>query len=150
MTVRVSGEAAEIALAETQAVLAHVLDEDRRGRLADLLAAVRDGAVDGPDADALEEVLGLGLQTGRVRALYGPDGEQAALRVYRRLPGGRRLGESAREVTDALGGLAGRTLEAVRLQATGPGTWTVTVTTDTLELAVRLDPGGARLATVAV
>jgi hypothetical protein len=150
LTVRLDGDAAEIALAEAQAVLAHVLDDDRRGRLADLMAAVRDGAVDGPDADALEEVLGLGLQTGRVRALYGPEGEQAALRVYRRLPGGRELGESAREITDALAALAGRTLEGVDVQATGPGTWTVTVTTDTLELSVKLDPSGARLATVAL
>jgi hypothetical protein len=146
----VTGDAAEIALAETQAVLAHVIDDERRGRLADLMAAVRDGAVEGADADALEEVLGLGLQTGRVRALYGPEGEQAALRLYRRLPGGRELAESAREVTDALATLAGRTLESVQVQATGPGVWTLTVSTDGLELSVKLDPSGARLGTVAL
>jgi hypothetical protein len=148
--VKLNGEAAEIALAEAKAVLAHVQDEERRGRLADLLAAIRDGAVDGPDADALEEVLGLGLQTGRVRALYGPEGEQAALKVYRRLPAGRELGDSAREVTKALEALAGNTLEGVQVQASGPGSWTVTVSTDGLELSVKLDPSGARLATVAV
>ena len=45
--VRVSGEAAEVARAEAQAVLAMVQDEERRGRLADLVAAVDDGEVDG-------------------------------------------------------------------------------------------------------
>jgi len=51
--VRVSGEAAEVASAEAQAVLAMVHDEDRRGRLADVVAAIADGEVAGPDADAL-------------------------------------------------------------------------------------------------
>jgi hypothetical protein len=148
--VKLSEEAAEVALAEASAVLAMVQDEERRGRLADLMAAVRDGEVSGPDADALEEVLELGLQTGRVRALYGPEGEQAALRVYRRLPGGRELGESAREVTEALASLEGKTLEKVSVQATGPGTYTLTIGVDGLELSVRLDRGGARLGTVAL
>jgi len=49
--VKVRGEAAEIALAEAQAVLAHVMDDERRGRLADLMAAVRDGAVEGAGLD---------------------------------------------------------------------------------------------------
>ena len=87
--VPLQGEAAEVALAEATAVLAMVQDADRRGRLADLIAAVEDGAVEGESAQALEELLELGLQTGRLRALYGPAGEQAALKTYRRLPGGR-------------------------------------------------------------
>ena len=86
----------EVAPAEAQAVLAAVRDEERRARLADLLAAVDEGAVEGDDARALGELLELGLQTGRVRALYGPGGEQAALKVYRRLPGGRELGAARR------------------------------------------------------
>ena len=105
--VRLGGEAAEVALAEATAVLAMVQDEDRRGRLADLIAAIDDGAVEGESAQALEELLELGLQTGRLRALYGPAGEQAALKTYRRLPGGKELAESAREVSQALSALAG-------------------------------------------
>ena len=60
-------------------------------RLADVVAAVDDGEVDGADADALAELLELGLATGRVRALYGPDGEQATLALFRRLPLGKEL-----------------------------------------------------------
>ena len=48
-------------------------------RLAALVAAVDEGEVDGEDAETLEELLELGLQSGRIRALYGPGGEQAAL-----------------------------------------------------------------------
>jgi hypothetical protein len=124
-------------------VLAHVQDPERRGRLADLLAAVRDGEVDGPDADALEEVLELGLQTGRVRALYGPGGETAALRVYRQLPRGREVAQTAREVSEAL---AGRTYTKVEVAAAGPGAWTLSLATDAgLSLTVRLDAAGARV-----
>ena len=68
--IAVRGEAAEVAAAEAQAILALVQDEERRGKLADLVAAIGEGQVEGEDAQALEEVLELGLQTGRVRALY--------------------------------------------------------------------------------
>ena len=48
--VKVAGEAAEVARAEAQAVLAMVQDEERRGKLADLVAAVDEGEVEGADA----------------------------------------------------------------------------------------------------
>ena len=60
-------------------MLALARDETMRARLAELVAAVDDGEVDGDIAELLESVLELGLQTGRIRAYYGPGGEQAAL-----------------------------------------------------------------------
>jgi len=146
--VRVSGEAAEVARAETQAVLSMVQDETRRGRLADLVAALEEGQVEAADADALAELLELGLQSGRVRSLYGPEGEQAALALYRRLPPGRELVESAAELNDALGALAGRTIERLSVTAVGPGEYGVTISTDDYELVLRLGRAGARLATI--
>ena len=146
--VPLQGEAAEVVLGEAQAVLAMVQHEDRRARLADLIAAVADGEVSGADADALSELLELGLQTGRVRAIYGPGGEQAALRVFRQLPRGKELGESAREVTDALASLVSKPLEKVQIQAMAPGTFLLTIAVDGVELSVRLDRQGARLASV--
>ena len=149
-SVPLRGEAAEVVLGEAQAVLAMVQDEDRRARLADLIAAVGDGEVSGDDADALAELLELGLHTGRVRAQYGPGGEQAALRVFRRLPRGKELADSADEVTEALGSLVGRPLEKVQVQSTAPGTYLVTLVADGLELSVRLDRQGARLASAGI
>ncbi len=146
--VALTGEAAEVALAEATAVLAIVQDEDRRGRLADLIAAVEDGAVEGESAQALEELLGLGLQTGRLRALYGPAGEQAALKTYRKLPGGRELAESAREVSRALSALAGAKLEQVTVSAVGPGAYSLSLAVEGRELSVRLDRSGARINTI--
>ena len=106
------GDAAEVALGEAQAVLALVQDGERRGRLADLVAAVQDGELGDDEAQALEELIELGLSTGRIRSIYGPEGEQAALKTFRKLPGGRALSESAAEVTEALGGARGQDARA--------------------------------------
>jgi hypothetical protein len=147
---KVRGAAADVVLGEAQAVLAHVRDPERRGRLADLVAAVQDGELDEEEALSLEELLEVGLASGRIRAVYGPEGEQAALATYRRLPAGRALADSAAEVSDALSSLAGRELEEVKVQAAGPGSYLVTLAVDGLELSVRLDGAGARVHTVGV
>jgi hypothetical protein len=137
-----------VALGEAQAVLAMVQEPERRSRLADLVAAIGEGEVAGADAEALEELLELGLQTGRLRALYGPGGEQAALKLYRRLPRGRDLAESATGVSAALAALAGKPLESVSIQATGPGAFLLSIAAGGTELSVRLDRQGARVASV--
>jgi len=143
-----SGEAAEVALGEAQAVLAMVVDDERRGRLADLVAAVGEGELAEDEAEALAELLELGLQTGRIRAQYGPGGEQAALRLFRRLPRGQEMSESAREVSGAVTALVGKPLTGARIEAVGPGTFLVSLSTDGIELSVRLDRNGARLTSV--
>ncbi len=145
---RVAGQAAEVARAEAQAVLAVVQDEARRGRLADVVAAIDDGEVEGADAEALAELLELGLATGRVRAVYGPEGEQAALGLFRRLPLGRELAETTRGVNEALEALAGRTIERIAVSAVGPGEYGVSISTEGFEIALRLGKAGARVQSI--
>ncbi len=99
-------------------------------------------------AAELERVVTIALQSGRVRALYGPGGEQALLRLYRKLPGGVELAQSAAAVGEALSGLRGRTLESVALTAVGPGAFSLTVAAGGVQLKVHLDRQGARLASV--
>jgi hypothetical protein len=147
---KLGAEAREVVLGEAQAVLAMVQDDERRGRLASLVAAVDEGEVAGEDAQALEELLELGLQTGRVRALYGPGGEQAALRVYRQLPRGKQTGEAAREVSRALASLEGKTIESIWVQAVGPAAFVLSLSAGGAELSVRLDRQGARLTSVGI
>jgi hypothetical protein len=150
VTVALREEGREVALAEAQAVLAMARDDAYRGRLASLVAAADEGEVDGEDAETLGELLEIGLQSGRVRALYGPGGEQAALGVYRRLSRGAAVVESAREVSEALATLAGKTLDSVSLQAVGPGAFSLSIAADGAELAIRLDRQGARLTSVGI
>src|SRR6476469_9278097 len=78
-TVKLRGEAAEVALGEAQAVLSMVADPERRGRLGDLIAAIGDREVEGADAQALEELLELGLQA-RAAGPARPPARAAALR----------------------------------------------------------------------
>jgi len=143
-----AGEAREVALAESQAVLAMARDDDMRLRLAELVAEIDDGEVEQSEG-LLEQVLELGLQTGRIRAYYGPGGERATLRILRRLPRGKARVESAGEVSKALSSLAGKVVERVSVSSVAPGTYLLTLDAGGLELSVRLDPVGARVASVA-
>jgi hypothetical protein len=143
------GEAREVALAEAQTVQSLAHDETMRARLAELVSAVDDGGVEGEVEELLESVLELGLQTGRIRAYYGPGGEQAALSTLRRLPKGRVRTESAREVSTALLALNGAQIDAVKIASVAPGAFTLTIEAGGVEAAVRLDNNGARLTSLA-
>src|SRR3954463_14712350 len=131
--VALTGEAREVALAEAQTVHALARDDTMRGRLGELVASVDEGAVDGEAAELLESVLELGLQTGRVRAYYGPGGEQAALSTLRRLPRGRLRAESAREVSTALQSFAGVELASLKIAAVAPGAFTLSIEANGVE-----------------
>jgi hypothetical protein len=143
------GEAREVALAEAQTVLSMAQNDTMRSRLAELVSDVDDGDVKEDSAELLESVLELGLQTGRIRAYYGPGGEQAALSTLRRLPRGRDRSESAREVTSALQALNGQQIDAVKIAAVAPGAFTITIEAGGVEASVRLDTNGARLTSLA-
>jgi hypothetical protein len=143
------GEAREVALAEAQTVFSLAQEQKIRSRLAGLVAAVDGGGVDGDDANLLEDVLELGLQTGRIRAYYGPGGEQAAVATLRRLPRGRARAESTRDVSEALRAFAGKQLDAVRIAAVAPGAFTLSLEAGGFDLTVRLDAHGARVMSVA-
>ena len=142
--IELRGEAREVALAEAQAVQAHGGE-----KFAGLVSAVDAGEVDGDDIELLEGVLELGLQTGRIRAYYGPGGEQAAVSTLRRLPRGRARTESTQDVSKALGSLTGKRLDGVSITAVAPGAYTLSFDADGIELSVRLDAQGARVTSVA-
>lgn len=146
--VTLRGEARDVALAESQAVRAMAQGDEMRDRLAELTALVEEGLVDGEPAALLESVLELGLQSGRIRAVYGPGGEQAAVATLRRLPRGRERGASTQEVSSALQALAGKPLDGVRIAAVGPGAFTLTIDAGGVETAVRLDRSGARVVSI--
>ena len=139
------GEAREVALAETQSVHAMAQDDQMRERTAELLVAVDEGEVEAGPAELLESIFELGLQTGRIRAYYGPGGEQAALATLRRLPHGRLRSDSAREVTEALNALRGTQLDTVKIAAIAPGAFTVAIEAGGIEASIRLDSTGARI-----
>ena len=141
MSVTLQGEAREVALAEAQAVLA------AGGAAAALVAEIDEGEVV-DELDRLEQILELGLQSGRIRALYGPGGEQAALALFRRLPQGRELSDSTRDLNDALAALEGRELDRVSLHSVGPGEYGLSISAEGFEIGLRLGRNGARITTI--
>jgi hypothetical protein len=148
--IRLPEAEAELALAETNAVLEAAAAEGYRAELTALAEAIESGLLGEAEAASLEPILELALQTGRVRAIYGPPGEQAALRLYRKLPRGRELQRSAGEVSEALSSLQGQVVERATVSAHGPGAFTLTLATSEGTLTVRLDRQGARITSVEV
>jgi hypothetical protein len=147
--VTLRGEELEIARAEVGAVRDALNEGDYRDVLDDLLGALaEERGVEGRHAEELDRLLTLALQSGRVRALYGPGGEQAALRAFRKLPTGSELAASAAAVNDALVALDGLPLDRIALTAVGPGAFTLAVATDGPKLTIRLDRQGARVTSV--
>ena len=149
-SVAVKAEEREVALGEVQAVLAAARDEGYRERLAALIISVEAGELGPEEASELERVLELGLQAGRIRAVYGPGGEQAALRLFRRLPAGAGLTETARSVSTALAALNGRSLDSFNIEVIGPGMYKIALVAGGAEVAVRLDRSGVQLASIGV
>jgi hypothetical protein len=146
--IRLREDEREVALAEAQAVFARASESPYRDELAEVIAGLGAGEIAEAESEALEQLVEIGLQSGRIRALYGPGGEQAGLRLYRRLPRGAALGASAAEVSAALATLQGRRLDSIRVEAVGPGAFTIGVSVDGADLSIRLDRQGARVASV--
>lgn len=139
----------EVARAEVEAVRDALGQGDYRDLLDDLLGTLAEGyGIEGRHAEALDRLLTLALQSGRVRALYGPGGEQAALRAFRKLPTGADLTQTTTAVNDALAALDGRPIDRLALTAVGPAAFTLAVATDGAELTIRLDRQGARVTSV--
>ena len=70
------------------------------------------------------------------------------LALYRKLPAGRELTQSTRDLNAALAALEGRSLERISVNAVGPGEYGVTISTPDFEVVLRLGKAGARLATI--
>lgn len=155
VTVVLRGAELEVALGEVDAVLAAVPGGEYRERLERLRRELTGEGISpdgiGPDSMVeLDRLIELALQSGRLRAVYGPGGEAAATRLYRRLPSGRELTASAREVAEALRSLSGQQLDDVSLAVNGPGAFSLGLTVGGRELTVRLDRQGVRLHSVGV
>lgn len=147
---RISAVEQELLAPEIAGFAAALHDPAARARYEALRAAVESGEVGDELAGHLANVLEVGLQSGRLRRLYGADGEQALTRLFQRTPAGAALTAQANAVSEALAALHGHVIEEVRIAAVGPGSYSLTIDTDRCQISVRLDRGGVRVHNVEI
>ncbi|MDN5803769.1 MAG: hypothetical protein L0H26_04150, partial [Microlunatus sp.] len=116
-----------VAVGEVVAAFASVLPAERRGPYDDLAASAAAGTVAAGQFPDLERVCVLALETGRARQLGKAETEGLVNAVYRRTPGGRALAQESSDVNKVLAGLAGKTLQGVRVTCRMPGRYLLDV-----------------------
>jgi hypothetical protein len=149
-SLRLSAAEQELLAPEIRAFGAIHPDPAGRRRYEALARAIESGQVPGESLDDLARVLEIGLQSGRVRRVYGADGEMALGRIYQRTPRGAEATSAASAVTKALEALRGQVIDEVRVTALGPGAYSLLVDTQQCQITVRLDRNGVRVDSVAL
>ena len=126
------------------------LPDPARASFARLADAVAAGAVPADCLPLLEQVLAMGLETGRIERVHGRAADTLARGLYLRTPTGMARSQQARGVSEALAALSGATLTQLTITADGPSAHRLLLETDRGEVLLRLDRDGARVQSVAV
>ena len=140
----------EVLLAEVAQALDHVRHPELKLVYGELLSAVDRGDIPDDVLEPLQDLLELGLESGRIRRAHTAHGEMAAQRVYGRTPKARAVRATTDAVNEALAGLQGRTLEEISVSPAGPGSYTLTLGTDQGRLLLRIDRHGVEVRSVEV
>jgi hypothetical protein len=135
---------------EIDQLLVSIHDDELRERFSALRAAVAAGRVGSDCLPALEQLLALGIETGRFEKVHGRAADTLARGLYGRTPAGKARAEQAAAVNRALAALAGAVLEALTFTADGPAGYRLTLETDRGEVSVRIDRAGVRVESVGV
>ena len=125
-------------------------DSLARERYEALAAAAGEGAVPGHLVGALEDLLELGLETGRLRRRYTAEGEQALLRLYQRTSRGAAIQRATAEANAALEPLRGQELEAISFSARAPGSFGLTLQAARCRITLRIQRHGVWVESVEV
>jgi hypothetical protein len=147
---RLSATEQELIAAETRAFAGLHQDPATRRRYVELAELVETGVVPADRLDQLATILEIGLQSGRIRRVYGADGEVAIGRIFQRTPRGESATTAATAVTQALQALRGQVIDDLRVTALGPGAYSILIDTRQCQVTVRLDRSGVRVDNVAL
>jgi hypothetical protein len=121
-----------------------------RERFLALAEAASSGEIPPELEGAAGDLIALSLETGRVRSVHGRVGERALAALWRETPTGREAVEAAEDVNRALAALRGSRVGSIRVVATGPGAFALSVSADDRELNLAFDREGPRLRSINV
>ena len=140
----------EVVVSEALALADELPPGEARVEFQELAYAAEQGEVPGDLADRLGQLAAVALETGRARAVHGPDGVRSLTGVWRETPQGRAVSEGVESLNSALRAVRGQAIEHVRVAVTSPGAYSVVISAGPYELRVALDRAGASLRSVNV
>jgi hypothetical protein len=140
----------EVVVSEALAVAEELPPGETRSEFQELAYAAEQGEVPGDLAGRLGELAAVALETGRARAVHGPDGVRTLTGVWRETPQGRAVADDVEGLNSALRAVRGQSIENVRVAVTSPGAYSVVIAAGPYELRVALDRAGASLRSVNV
>lgn len=147
---RLAEDERELLMAEVGQAVEQVRTPETRAAFGELLSAVDRGEVPDDLMEPLQNLLEVGLESGRIRRIHRAPGETAARRVYGRTPRGAALSAAADEVNQGLRALVGQTIEEVSISPNGPGSYSLSIATDQGRLLLRLERQSVRLQSLEV
>ncbi|MBI3912230.1 MAG: hypothetical protein HY320_15030 [Armatimonadetes bacterium] len=142
---RIPAEQKDWLTREIAAVIDQLPPNQSRHLYSELLTAVDAGEVPEDLQEPLARLLAVGLESGRIRRLYGAHAEMAASRLYARSPDGEAAGAALARVNEALCEFAGATLNRIAFDSRFPGSYTLTLDTARGQLTLTIDRQGVRL-----
>jgi hypothetical protein len=139
-----------IVVPRIQSFIDAATDADARATFTELREAAANGAVAAHLQSRLGSVIDVALASGVVRREAGPAAANALAALYRRTPQGRQIGASLDSINNALGALAGHTIEAIGVTMRAPGVYALKLRTGQVEIVISLAPSGAAVESLEV
>jgi hypothetical protein len=148
--VRIGDDEREVVAAEALALAEQLPDGSNRAAYEALASAAVRGDVPDELGERLGDVLRLALETGRAGRVHGPEGTRRLMAVWRQTPQARALGDTTSDVNAALAALEGLPVRSVRVAASGPGAFSLTVAAGDVEIRLAVGREDVRLRSVGV
>ncbi len=140
----------DVLLPQIQAFLDATADTDARAVYQSLQDAVEAMSIPPELQMRLGAIVEVALSSGRVRKLFGPGAELALQALFVKTPRGREVAASVADLNQALGELAGQTVEQVTTTHRGPGSYSLTIKTDKCQIVIRFEQAGVRVESLEV
>jgi hypothetical protein len=150
MTVRVGETEREYVVAEALALAEVVPEGDARAQFQEIAYSADHGEVPDDLSAKVGELVSLAVETGRARSVHGAAGVRALVAVWKDTPQGRRAIEKAEDLNSALTSLRGRSIDAVRVTPTAPGSYALSIAAGDVEVRLTFDRDEATLRSINV